>query len=120
MHELSVAQSILSIAENSAPKKPSTVITRINLQIGELSGIEIEALKFALSIIKKDTVLENAEVDIDVIRGEAECPQCKTIFTMHYYGACCPNCKNYFIHVTKGREMKVVNLTVEEQEDAVC
>ena len=53
MHELSIAQSIISIAENAAPKDHSTHITSVGLQIGELSGIEIESLKFALSVIKK-------------------------------------------------------------------
>jgi hydrogenase nickel incorporation protein HypA/HybF len=120
MHELSVAQSILSIAENAAPKTTNTTITSIHLQIGELSGIELEPLKFAFSIIKKDTILEHAELDIELIRGEAYCPQCKSEFHMHYYGASCPNCGNYFIHVSKGREMRVVNLVVDEHEDAVC
>jgi hydrogenase nickel incorporation protein HypA/HybF len=118
MHELSVAQSIISIAENAAPKTSNTSITSIHLQIGELSGIELEPLRFAFSVIKKDTLLENAELDIELIRGEAQCPQCKTEFKMHYYGASCPNCGNYFIHVTKGREMKVVNLVVDEHEPA--
>lgn len=116
MHELSIAQSILSIAENAAPKNEHITITGINLQIGELSGIEIEALKFAMSVIKKDTILENAELNIEVIRGEAECPQCRTVFPMHYYGASCPNCNNYFITVLKGREMKVLNIVVDEEE----
>jgi hydrogenase nickel incorporation protein HypA/HybF len=120
MHELSVAQSIVSIAENAAPKTPDTTITSIHLQIGELSGIELEPLRFAFSIIKKDTILEHAELDIELVRGEAECPQCKTVFPMHYYGASCPTCGNYFIHVSKGREMKVINLVVDEHEDAVC
>lgn len=117
MHELSVAQSILSIVEGAAPKIPDATITKVNLQIGELSGIELEALKFALSITQKHTILENAEFDIEVIRGEAECPQCKTVFPMHYYGCCCPTCKNYFIHVLKGREMKVLNIVVDEHSE---
>lgn len=113
MHELSIAQSILTIAENAAPNH--STITSIGLQIGELSGIEVESLRFALSVIKKDTILEKAELNIEVIRGEAECPQCKTVFPMHYFGACCPNCNNYFIHVRKGREMKVLNIMVDEE-----
>lgn len=116
MHELSIAQSILTIVENAAPQKDATV-TSVKIQIGELSGIELEALKFALSITKNDTILKDAEFDIEIIRGEAECPQCRTVFPMHYFGASCPCCNNYFINVLKGREMKVVNITVDEVEE---
>jgi hydrogenase nickel incorporation protein HypA/HybF len=117
MHELSIAQSILSIVENAAPQNPDATITSVKLQIGELSGIELEALKFALSITKNDTILKDAEFDIEIVRGEAECPHCKTVFPMHYYGASCPSCNNYFITVLKGREMKVLNIVVDEHAE---
>ena len=114
MHELSIAQSILSIAENAAPKNQKAVITSVGVQIGELSGIEIESLKFAMSVLKKDTILEDAELNIEVVEGQAECPSCGTVFPMHYFGSSCPSCKNYFIKITKGREMKVLNIVVDE------
>ena len=114
MHELSIAHSILTIAENASPPNNKAVITAIGLQVGELSGIEIEPLQFALSIIKENTVLDKAEVNIEVIKGEAECIECKTIFLMSHFGSCCTKCGSYFIKVLKGREMKVLNITVNE------
>jgi hydrogenase nickel incorporation protein HypA/HybF len=113
MHELSIAQSILSIAENAAPQNDA-VVTSVGLQIGELSGIEIESLKFALSVIKENTVLEKAGLDIEVVKGEAQCTDCKNIFPMHYFGCSCPQCGSYFVKVLKGREMKVLNIVVDE------
>jgi len=53
MHELSIAQSIVSIAESAILKDHHGRITSVGLQIRELSGIEIESLKFARSVIKK-------------------------------------------------------------------
>jgi hydrogenase nickel incorporation protein HypA/HybF len=113
MHELSIAQSILSIAENAAPQN-NAVVTSVGLQIGELSGIEIESLKFALSVIKENTVLEKADLDIDIVTGEAQCTDCKKVFPMHYFGSCCPQCGSYFVKVLKGREMKVLNIIIDE------
>jgi hydrogenase nickel incorporation protein HypA/HybF len=113
MHELSIAQSILSIAENAVPQS-NAVVTSVGLQIGELSGIEIESLKFALSVIKENTVLGKADLDIEVIKGEAQCTDCKKVFPMSYFGCCCPQCGSYFVKVLKGREMKVLNIEVEE------
>lgn len=114
MHELSIAQSILTIVEKAAPKTPKAVITSVGLQIGELSGIEIDSLKFALSIIKKDTILEGATLDIELVRGEAECSACKTIFTLPSYGTCCPNCSSYSMKILKGKELRVLNIMVDE------
>lgn len=113
MHELSIAQSILDIAENAAPKN-SGVVTSVGLQVGELSGIEIESLKFALSIIKENTILQKAEINIEFIGGEAECTECKKRFPMHYFGSSCPECGSYFLNVLKGREMRVLNIIVDE------
>ena len=114
MHELSIAQSILSIAENAAPKNNGAVVTSVGLQIGQLSGIEIDSLKFALSVIKENTVLQKADLDIEVVKGEAECIDCKTVFPMSHFGSCCPQCGSYFVKILKGREMKVLNIVVDE------
>jgi hydrogenase nickel incorporation protein HypA/HybF len=114
MHEVSLAQSILSIAENAAPKKNGILVTSVGLQIGELSGVEIESLRFALSVIKENTILQNADLDIEVVKGEAECTQCKNVFPMSYFGYCCPQCGSYFVKILKGREMRVLNIVVDE------
>jgi len=113
MHELSIAQSILSIAERAAPNH-SAVVTSVGLQIGELSGVEIESLRFALSVIKENTILQKANLDIEVVKGEAECTDCKNVFPMGYFGCCCPQCGSYFVKILKGREMRVLNIVVDE------
>ena len=114
MHELSLAQSILSIAANAVPEDSKAVITKVGLQVGELSGIEIDSLEFAFSVIKADTPLRNAELNIQIIKGEAACVECKTIFPVRSFGICCPECKSYSMKILKGREMRVLNIVVDE------
>ncbi|HLG39172.1 MAG TPA: hydrogenase maturation nickel metallochaperone HypA [Chitinophagaceae bacterium] len=114
MHELSIAQSIFSIAEKTIPEGSSGVITGISLQIGELSSIEIDSLQFAFSAIKEDTLLNKAELNIEVIQGEAECQDCHTIFPMNGYGTCCPTCKGYTLKILKGKELKMLSITMDE------
>jgi hydrogenase nickel incorporation protein HypA/HybF len=112
MHELSIAQSILSIAQKAAP--PDGIISGVNLQVGELSSIEIDSLKFAFSAIKEDTVLQQAILDIEIIPGEAQCTDCNTVFHLPAYGTPCPQCQGFALRITKGREMKVLSITIEE------
>jgi hydrogenase nickel incorporation protein HypA/HybF len=114
MHELSIAHSILSIAEKAIPANNDSVVSGIGLQIGELSGIEIDALEFAFSIIKRDTLFNNAELDIQLVKGEAECLDCKAIFPISNYGTSCPQCQSYSMQILKGKEMKVLNITVDD------
>lgn len=114
MHELSLAQSILSAAENAVPENSIAVVISVGLQIGELSGVEIESLEFAFSVIKADTLLQNAELNIQIIKGEAACAECKKIFPVSSYGISCPQCKSYSMKILKGREMRILNIVVDE------
>ena len=114
MHELSIAQSIIQIAENAVPPNCSAPVTGIGLQIGELSGIEIESLKFVFSVIREDTRLDKADLAIQIIKGEAECSPCGTIFPISSFGTSCPECGSYSMKILKGREMKVLNIVVDE------
>jgi hydrogenase nickel incorporation protein HypA/HybF len=112
MHELSIAQSILSIAEKAAP--PDGIIIGVNIQVGELSSIEIEALKFAFQATKDDTLLQKAELNIEIIPGEAQCLDCYTVFNLPAFGTPCPQCQGFTLKITKGREMKVLSITIDE------
>ena len=114
MHELSIAQSILTIAKKAVPQNCNASVSSVGLQIGELSSIEIESLEFAFSIIKANTILNNAELNIEIVKGEAECNECKTVFTSCTYASCCPNCHSFSKKIMKGREMKVLNIVVDE------
>ena len=114
MHELSIAQSIISIAGKAMPESNTAVVTGIGLQIGELSTIEIDSLEFAFSVIKADTIFRKAELKIEIIPGEAACMDCNTTFPLSSYGTPCPGCKGYSIKILKGKEMKVLNITVDE------
>lgn len=112
MHELSIAQSILAIVQKAAP--PDGIITGVNIQVGELSSIEIESLKFAFTAIRDETVLQKADLNIDIIPGEAQCADCNNIFHLPAFGHPCPRCQGFSLKILRGREMKVTSLTVED------
>jgi len=116
MHELSIAHSILSIAERSLPAGTAGENPGVNIQVGGFSGCETEALVFAFSAIRSGTVLEAAELNIEHIAGEAQCSDCDTIFPLHSFGTACPHCQGYLLNILRGKELKVLSLTVEEPE----
>lgn len=69
---------------------------------------------FAFESIKDDTILSSATLDINMVRGEAQCSDCGTTFHMPSFGTACPACGSYLAGIKAGKEMRVVSLEVEE------
>jgi hydrogenase nickel incorporation protein HypA/HybF len=114
MHEVSIAQSVISIVEKSLPENNTKKVTLVYLSIGRLSGIEIEALKFAFSIIKKDSLLKDAEMVIETINGKAICNDCGKSFELSEYATPCPNCESFSLKIIEGKEMNVTHIELED------
>jgi len=112
MHEMSIALGIVRIAEEEVKKAKAEKVERIELIIGELSGVEKDSLDFAWPLAVKETVLEHAKVEIDYIPGKALCSDCNTQFALHSLYDECPNCKSYFRVIQNGQELKVLALEV--------
>ena len=64
MHELSIAINIVEIATEEAKKANVSSVLEIELEVGTLSGIVIDALEFAMDEAIKNSVLQNAKIKI--------------------------------------------------------
>ena len=60
MHELSIAMNVIEIADEYAAKANATVVKEIEIEVGELSGVVLDALEFAMEVAVKNTILEQA------------------------------------------------------------
>jgi hydrogenase nickel incorporation protein HypA/HybF len=112
MHELSIVMGIIDIAEQQMKQANATVIEEIELNIGILSGVEINALNFAWSSAVKHTVLENTIKKINIIDAKATCIDCNIVFSIEHYYDPCPICGQHLIAITKGKELSVKSLVV--------
>ena len=112
MHELSIVMSIVEIAQTQARQANASVIEEIELDIGTLAGIELDALEFAWPQGVKHTMLEHAVKKINRIEGLASCSDCDNRFTIENYYDACPECGGHLIHIIKGRELKVRSLVI--------
>ena len=113
MHDLSIAISIVEIAEENAKREKATVINEIELDIGSQSGVVLEALEFAMQAAVKGTMMEKAEVKINSIPAKATCIKCQHQFFIADLFSPCPKCGHPFCEVVQGRELKVRSLKVE-------
>ncbi len=112
MHELSIVQRIVSIATNEAHKAEANTVESIELDIGTLSGIEIEAFRFAWRQVIKNSLLAKAEAIINTIEGEANCLVCNNNFAIEHYAEPCTSCGSHFIEITHGKELSIKAITV--------
>jgi hydrogenase nickel incorporation protein HypA/HybF len=112
MHELSIAMNIIDIASEQAKISNLSVIDEIEIEIGTLSGVEIDALKFAMEIATKRTILENSKTIITEIPGQARCLICSKEFEIDSFYAQCPECKQFNFQIIQGQELRVKSLNV--------
>lgn len=113
MHELSIAMSIIEVAEEEARKAAASVISKIEVEIGTLAGVETDALAFCWDAAIRETMAGEAELIIHNIEAQAHCLDCGQLFTITNYFAECPSCKGNRYQVTKGKELRIKSLTVE-------
>jgi len=112
MHEMSIALGIVKIAEDEVKKAEASKVELIELLIGDLSGVEREALDFAWPMAVKETVLEGAKRKTEYRSGIARCSDCENEFELKSLLDGCPICKSYFKDVLQGKELKVIALEV--------
>ena len=63
MHELGIASSILECVEVEAKRHPDGRITKVGVKIGELAGVDRDALRFGFEVLVKDTEWEPLLLD---------------------------------------------------------
>jgi hydrogenase nickel incorporation protein HypA/HybF len=114
MHELSIAMSIIEMAEEHYS---NTKITAVHLKLGPLSGVVKIALENAFSLAREGTILENAELLIEQVPIVARCPTCaadRILPSMQSF--ICPECRTPLSEILHGRELEVVALELEDVE----
>lgn len=112
MHEMSICESILDLMKNQARTQNFDKVKRVSLEIGSLSGVEIEALKFGFDVVMRDSIAEGAALDIIETEGKAWCFSCgDTVAIMARYEPC-PKCGSHQLQVTGGEELRIKELEV--------
>jgi len=103
----------LSLALEKANKASAGRITRINLVVGELSGVVGECVQFYFDAISKDTIAGGAELIFETRPTTVRCHKCNNVFTPSGYNWACPECHETGIEIVSGRECYMESIEVE-------
>ena len=114
MHELGIASSILESVEKEALRHPGANITKVGVKVGELSGVDVDALQFGFECIVKDTKWERLTLEVESISRVQRCPKCDTEFRMADFDPQCPTCGEFSTRCISGDELNIAYMEVDE------
>lgn len=113
MHELSIAQSLLEAVRAEAEGRPRTRIVKVGLRVGELAGVNAEALRSCFESLVRGTKLDPLELEIELGPRRQRCPACGHTFAVTNYRFACPLCHASPTQCVGGDELEMVYLEVE-------
>lgn len=112
MHEMALTEGIIRVLEEQAQAQRYGRVKTVWLEIGELSTVDPEALRFCFEAISGGTLADGATMEVVRVPGQAFCMHCgKTVHVSQRYDDC-PDCGGG-LHVTGGDEMRIKELEVE-------
>jgi hydrogenase nickel incorporation protein HypA/HybF len=108
VHELSITQSVVdAVSERIGDQR----VVSVRLEVGRLSGIEADAMRFCFELVTSQTVMEGATLEIDEPPGQAHCRSCEQDFDVTDLILLCP-CGSADVGVTRGRELLIKSVEV--------
>ncbi|MEO1095130.1 MAG: hydrogenase maturation nickel metallochaperone HypA [Cyanobacteria bacterium J06638_28] len=112
MHELGITHNIVAIATEHAQ---GAKVHRITLEIGQLTAIMADAIRFCFDVCAEGTPLAGAKLEIIERPGIGQCRVCGHQMEMEQpYGVC--DCGSTHLDILQGEE-----LTIKEMEtEALC
>jgi len=110
MHEMSIAEGVLGIVEETARREGFRRVREVRLEIGTLAAVETEALRFCFDAVVRGSVAEGATLAIDETPGTAWCFDCSATVPLAARGEACPRCGGAVLQVNGGTEMRVKDL----------
>ena len=111
MHELGITRNIVAIVADAANGQR---VNRVTLDIGKLSGVETEAIRFCFDVVAQGTALEGAVLDIREIEGRARCGACGAEFETRTLSTACA-CGSRQLELLSGEELKIKTMELKEE-----
>lgn len=113
MHEMSLAEGVLQILEENARTHGYERVKTVRLEIGRLSNVEPESLRFCFDAVVRGSLAEGAALELIEVPGTAWCLGCSVTVPIEALYDACPRCGGVQLTVNGGTEMRVKDLEVE-------
>lgn len=120
MHEISIAGAIIDSVLDTAKKNNAKKVSEVFIEIGELTALNPQQLKFIFKTITIGTSAEDARYNIQVIAPLISCKKCSYngpigfFEKLHFFLPVikCPRCGDIEIDIIAGRECCVKKIKI--------
>ncbi|WP_263832782.1 hydrogenase maturation nickel metallochaperone HypA [Sulfurospirillum oryzae] len=113
MHEFSIVNALLEMCEKNAREHEAKKVTKVEIKVGKLSGVEPHLLETAFDTFKEETVCDGAEFVMHVQDIVIRCQSCQNEAELSKNEFCCPKCMSTDVSVIDGEEMYLMRLEME-------
>ena len=113
MHEMSLAEGVLQLVEETAQRERAHRVRLVVVEIGRLSSVEPEALKFCFEAVASGGVAQGAMLEIIDVPGSGRCTVCAEMVPICEVHDVCPKCGGHPVRPSGGTEMRVVEMEIE-------
>jgi len=114
MHELSIANSILDAVRAEAARRPGARLVKVGVRVGELSGVQPDALNFSFEALVRGSDLEPLALEIEACPRRQRCPECGQEFRAVDFDITCPGCGEERTRCISGDELDLAYIEIEE------
>jgi len=113
MHELAITQNMLDVVLEQAKEAGAKEVGKINLVIGEMTGVVKECVQFYFGFLSQGTLAEGAALAFTMVATKARCRVCDKLFELEEFDWTCPYCGGKEMEIVAGKELFVESIEVE-------
>ncbi len=114
MHEMAIANSVIDAARAEALLRPGMRVAKIAVRVGDLAGVDPDALSFCFEALVKETNFESVVLEIERRPQCHRCSRCGNDFVVVNYDAVCPACGEPRTTFVSGDELELAYLEMED------
>lgn len=119
MHEISVLQKAVDLAEQTALDNNISHITYLTLEVGELSGyVPVFFHKYYPIATENKPIFDGSELKIISVPGEALCRVCSAMYNVMRNEGKCPKCGSRSKKILGGQQFRVLEIGVAESAES--
>ena len=108
MHELAITEGVVQAVTE---RLPGTPIACVHLEIGAMSGVVADSVRFCFEMVTEGTTLEGARLDISEPPARCRCRDCGAEFEPDGPIALC-DCGSADVAVLAGQELRITSVEV--------
>ena len=117
MHELGIVVEVVKQIEQLAKENDVEKVTKLTLEVGEVSGVVQEYFEDAFKwFTKKSVYMKECELEYITIQGISYCEDCQKTYPTTQYGKECPYCHSLRTYLVSGQEVKIKDIQVQSKD----